>query len=87
MSFVGTYDSVEDAEADYQLVKTLHSEARDRLVVVLSRSRPSGRGLLAGTTAGGAILGAVAGQAAAGMSATTSRNSVSSSTSTARSRR
>jgi hypothetical protein len=30
MSFVGTYYSVEDAEADYQLVKTLHTEAGDR---------------------------------------------------------
>ena len=27
MVFVGVYDSVEDAEADYQLVKELHTEA------------------------------------------------------------
>src|SRR3954467_13575371 len=27
MAFVGVYDNVEDAEADYQLVKTLHTEA------------------------------------------------------------
>src|SRR4051794_13975216 len=27
MAFVGIYDSVEDAEADYQLIKELHNEA------------------------------------------------------------
>jgi uncharacterized membrane protein len=103
------YDSVADAEADYQLVKDLHTEAglidvydaavverRDGgktkvvkkhqtptraggvlgggiglatgLVVALFPFAAVGGGLLAGTTAGGAILGVVAGHAAAGMS-------------------
>jgi uncharacterized membrane protein len=109
MAYVGVYDSVADAEADYQLVKDLHREAglidaydaavverRDGgktkvvkkhetptraggvlgggiglatgLVVALFPFAAVGGGLLAGTTAGGAILGAVAGHAAAGMS-------------------
>jgi uncharacterized membrane protein len=109
VAFVGVYDSVEDAEADYQLVHDLHSEAglidawdaavierRDDgkvkivkkhetptrvggvlgggvglatgLVVVLFPFAAVGGGLLAATTAGGAVLGAVAGHAAAGMS-------------------
>jgi len=106
---VGVYDRVEDAEADYELVKELHTEVdlidaydaavierRDGgktkivkkhetptraggvlgggiglatgLVVALFPFAAVGGGLLAGTTAGGAILGAVAGHAAAGMS-------------------
>jgi uncharacterized membrane protein len=109
IAYVGVYGSVEDAEADYQLVKDLHVEAgmidgydaavierRDRgktkivkkhetptrvggvlgggvglatgLVVALFPFAAIGGGLLAATTAGGAILGAVAGHAAAGMS-------------------
>jgi uncharacterized membrane protein len=109
VAFVGVYDSVEDAQANYQLVHGLHSEAglidawdaavierRDDgrvkivkkhetptrvggvlgggvgratgLVVVLFPFAAVGGGLLAATTAGGAILGAVAGHAAAGMS-------------------
>ena len=109
IAFVGVYGSVEDAEADYQLVKDLHAEAglidgydaavverRDGgktkivkkhetptrvggvlgggvglatgLVVALFPFAAIGGGLLATTTAGGAILGAVAGHAAAGMS-------------------
>ena len=109
MVFVGTYDSVEEAQADYQLVHELHTEAglidgydaavverRDDgkvkivkkhetptrvggvlgggiglatgLVVVLFPFAAVGGGLVATTTAGGAILGAVAGHAAAGMS-------------------
>jgi uncharacterized membrane protein len=109
LAYVGVYDSVADAEADYQLVKDLHSEAglidaydaavverRERgktkivkkhetptraggvlgggvglatgLVVALFPFAAVGGGLLASTTAGGAILGAVAGHAAAGMS-------------------
>ena len=109
IAFVGVYGSVEDAEADYQLVKELHVEAglidgydaavierRDGgktrivkkhetptrvggvlgggvglatgLVVALFPFAAIGGGLLATTTAGGAILGAVAGHAAAGMS-------------------
>jgi uncharacterized membrane protein len=109
LAYVGVYDSVADAEADYQLVKDLHTEAglidaytaavverRDGgktkvvkkhetptrasgvlgggiglatgLVVALFPFAAVGGGLLAGTTAGGAILGAVAGHAAAGMS-------------------
>jgi uncharacterized membrane protein len=109
IAYVGVYGSVEDAEADYQLVKELHMEAglidgydaavierRDGgktkivkkhetptrvggvlgggvglatgLVVALFPFAAIGGGLLATTTAGGAILGAVAGHAAAGMS-------------------
>jgi uncharacterized membrane protein len=109
LAFVAVYDSVEDAEADYQLVKELHREAglidaydaavierndagktkivkkhetptraggvlgggvglATGLVVALFPFAAVGGGLLAGTTAGGAILGAVAGHAAAGMS-------------------
>src|SRR5436190_4860293 len=109
MAYAGIYDSVADAEADYQLVKDLHTEAglidaydaavverRDDgktkivkkhetptrvggvlggriglatgLVVALFPFAAVGGGLLAGTTAGGAILGAVAGHAAAGLS-------------------
>jgi len=106
---VGVYDDVADAEADYQLVKDLHTEAglidaydaavierreggktkivkkhetptrvggvlgggvglATGVVVALFPFAAVGGGLLAGTTAGGAILGAVAGHAAAGMS-------------------
>jgi uncharacterized membrane protein len=109
LAYVGVYDHVGDAEADYQLVKELHTDAglidahdaavierRDDgktkivkkhetptraggvlgggvglatgLVVALFPFAAVGGGLLAGTTAGGAILGAVAGHAAAGMS-------------------
>ncbi len=109
IAFVGVYGNVEDAEADYQLVKDLHVEAglidgydaavierRDGgktkivkkhetptrvggvlgggvglatgLVVALFPFAAIGGGLLATTTAGGALLGAVAGHAAAGMS-------------------
>src|SRR6476646_797137 len=109
IAYVGVYGSVEDAEADYQLVKDLHVEAglidgydaavierrRDGktksvkkhetptrvggvlgggmglatgLVVAIFPFAAIGGGLLAATTAGGAILGAVAGHAAAGMS-------------------
>ena len=109
IAFVGVYDSVDDAEADYRLVHALHSEAglidawdaavierRDDgkvkivkkhetptrvggvlgggvglatgLVVALFPFAAVGGGLLAATTAGGAILGSVAGHAAAGMS-------------------
>jgi uncharacterized membrane protein len=107
--YVGVYGDVADAEADYQLVKDLHTDAdlidaydaavierRDGgktkivkkhetptrvggvlgggvglatgVVVALFPFAAVGGGLLAGTTAGGAILGAVAGHAAAGMS-------------------
>jgi uncharacterized membrane protein len=109
MAYVGVYDSVDDAKADYQLVHDLHTEAglidaydaavierreggktkivkkhetptraggvlgggvglATGLVVALFPFAAVGGGLLAGTTAGGAILGAVAGHAAAGMS-------------------
>ena len=109
IAFVGVYGSVEDAEADYELVKELHVEAglidgydaavierRDGgktkivkkhetptrvggvlgggvglatgLVVALFPFAAIGGGLLAATTASGAVLGAVAGHAAAGMS-------------------
>ena len=109
LAYVGVYDSVDDAEADYQLVKDLHRDAglidaydaavierreggktkivkkhetptraggvlgggvglATGLVVALFPFAAVGGGLLAGTTAGGAILGAVAGHAAAGMS-------------------
>jgi uncharacterized membrane protein len=107
--YVGVYRDVAEAEADYQLVKDLHTEAdlidaydaavierresgKTRIVkkhetptrvggvlgggvglatgvvVALFPFAAVGGGLLAGTTAGGAILGAVAGHAAAGMS-------------------
>jgi uncharacterized membrane protein len=109
MAYVGVYPSVAAAEADYQLVKDLHTEAdlidaydaavierRDDgkvriarkhetptrvggvlgggvglatgLVVALFPFAAVGAGLLAATTAGGAVLGALAGHAAAGMS-------------------
>src|ERR1700733_11664372 len=109
MAFVGVYENVEDAQADYQLVHELHTKAglidaydaavverRDDgkvkivkkhetptrvggvmgggvglatgLVVALFPFAAIGGGLLAATTAGGAVLGAVAGHAAAGMS-------------------
>src|SRR5262245_17948681 len=107
--FVGVYDDVSDADADYELVKHLHTEANlidaydaalierradgkvkitkkhetptrvggvlgggvglaTGLVVALFPFAAIGGGLLAATTAGGAVLGAVAGHAAAGMS-------------------
>ena len=103
MAYVGVYPGVAEAEADYQLVKDLHTEAglidaydaavierRDDgkvkiakkhetptrvggvlgggvglatgLVIVLFPFAGIGAGLLAATTAGGAVLGAVAGQ-------------------------
>jgi uncharacterized membrane protein len=108
MVYVGVYDRVADAEADYELVKKLHTEAglvdaydaavverragktkivkkhetptrvggvlgggvglATGLVVALFPFAAIGGGLLAATTAGGAVLGAVAGHAAAGMS-------------------
>ena len=109
MAYVGVYDRVADAEADYDVVKALHTEAglidaydaavverRDDgktkivrkhetptrvggvlggglglatgLVVALFPFAAIGGGLLAATTAGGALLGAVAGHASAGMS-------------------
>ena len=109
IAYIGVYDDVADAEADYDLVKKLHTEAglidsydaavvqrredgkvkisskhetptrvggvlgggvglATGLVVVLFPFAAIGGGLLAATTAGGAILGAVAGHAAAGMS-------------------
>ena len=107
MAYVGVYDSIEDANSDYDLVKDLHSkvglidafdaaviERREDgkvkitrkhetptrvggvlgggvglatgLVVALFPFAAIGGGLLAATTAGGAVLGAVAGHAAAG---------------------
>src|SRR5215831_11714789 len=107
--FAGVYDSPADAEADYQVVKDLHTEAglidaydaavivrradgkvkiakkhetptraggvlgagvglATGVVLVLFPFAAIGGGLLAATTAGGAVLGAVAGHAAAGMS-------------------
>jgi uncharacterized membrane protein len=109
MAYVGVYPAVADAEADYDLVKDLHTEAglidaydaavierqddgkvkivkkhetptrvggvlgggvglATGLVVALFPFAALGGGLLAATTAGGAVLGAVAGHAAAGMS-------------------
>jgi uncharacterized membrane protein len=109
MAYVATYPSVADAEADYELVKDLHTEAglidaydaavierrsdgkvkitkkhetptrvggvlgggvglATGLVVALFPFAAIGGGLLAATTAGGAVLGAVTGHAAAGMS-------------------
>jgi len=109
MAYVGVYASVADAEADYELVKDLHTKAglidaydaavverrphgkakitkkhetptrvggvlgggvglATGLVVALFPFAAVGGGLLAATTAGGAVLGAVSGHAAAGMS-------------------
>jgi uncharacterized membrane protein len=109
MAYVGVYPNVRDANADYELVKDLHTEAglidaydaavierrsdgkvkitkkhetptrvggvmgagvglATGLVVALFPFAAIGGGLLAATTAGGAVLGAVAGHAAAGMS-------------------
>jgi uncharacterized membrane protein len=109
IAYVGVYEDVAAAEADYELVKDLHTEAglidgydaavversedgktkivkkhetptrvggvlgggvglATGLVVALFPFAAIGGGLLAATTAGGAILGAVAGHAAAGMS-------------------
>jgi uncharacterized membrane protein len=109
IAYVGIYDNVSDADADYELVKDLHTKANlidsydaavierrahgkvkitkkhetptrvggvlgggvglaTGLVVALFPFAAIGGGLIALTTAGGAILGAVAGHAAAGMS-------------------
>jgi uncharacterized membrane protein len=109
MVYVGVYPSVAGAEADYQLVKDLHTkedliDAYDAavverrpggktkivkqhetptrvggvlgggvglatgLVVALFPFAAIGGGLLAATSAGGAVLGSLAGHAAAGMS-------------------
>jgi Protein of unknown function (DUF1269) len=109
VAYIGVYANVEDAEADYQLVKDLHTQAgmldaydaaviekiadgkvritkkhetptrvggvlgggvglATGLVVVLFPFAAIGGGLIAATTAGGAVLGAVSGHAAAGMS-------------------
>jgi uncharacterized membrane protein len=109
VAYIGVYPSVEDAEADYQLVKDLHTKAgmldaydaaviekredgkvritkkhetptrvggvlgggvglATGLVLALFPFAAIGGGLLAASTAGGAVLGAVAGHAAAGMS-------------------
>lgn len=107
--FIGTYAAVDDAVADYDAVKSLHTDAQlidaydaavverrsggkvkivkkhetptrvggvlgggvglaTGLVVALFPAAAIGTGLLAATTAGGAVLGSVAGHAAAGMS-------------------
>ena len=109
IAYVGVYDNVSDADADYDLVKDLHTKAglidsydaavverrsggkvkiskkhetptrvggvlgggvglATGLVVALFPFAAIGGGLIALTTAGGAVLGAVAGHAAAGMS-------------------
>jgi len=109
VAYVGVYSDVAHAEADYELVKDLHTQAglldaydaavlerradgkvkivkqhetptrvggvlgggvglATGLVVALFPFAGIGAGLLAATTAGGAVLGAVAGHAAAGMS-------------------
>jgi uncharacterized membrane protein len=109
MVYVGVYPDLESAEADYQAVHELHTEAdlidaydaavihrrqdgkvkiahkhetptrvggvlgggvglATGLVVALFPFAAIGGGLLAATTAGGALLGAVTGHAAAGMS-------------------
>ena len=109
IAYVGVYDNVSDADADYALVKDLHTKENlidsydaavierradgkvkitkkhetptrvggvlgggvglaTGLVVVLFPIAAIGGGLIALTTAGGAVVGAVAGHAAAGMS-------------------
>jgi uncharacterized membrane protein len=108
-AFIGVYSDVADAQADYDAVKDLHTEAglidaydaavierKDSgkvkivkkhetptrvggvagggvglatgLVIALFPAAAIGTGLLAATTAGGAVLGSVAGHAAGGMS-------------------
>ena len=108
-AYVGVYPTVDDAEADYHLIKDLHVQAdlldaydaaviertshgkvkitkkhetptrvggvlgggvglATGLVVALFPFAAIGGGLVATTTAGGAVLGSVAGHAAAGMS-------------------
>jgi uncharacterized membrane protein len=108
-AFIGVYSDVSDAEADYDAVKDLHTEAglidaydaavierkddgkvkivkkhetptrvggvagggvglATGLVIALFPAAAIGTGLLAATTAGGALLGAAAGHAAGGMS-------------------
>jgi uncharacterized membrane protein len=109
IAYVGVYSSKDDAVADYEAIKDLHTELglidaydaavverRDDgkvkivkkhetptrvggvlgggvglatgLVIAIFPAAAIGAGLLATTTAGGAILGSVAGHAAAGMS-------------------
>ena len=109
IAYVGVYDNVSDADADYALVKDLHTKENlidsydaavierradgkvkitkkhetptrvggvlgggvglaTGLVVALFPIAAIGGGLIALTTAGGAVVGAVAGHAAAGMS-------------------
>ncbi len=109
IAYVGVYDNVSDADADYALVKDLHTKENlidsydaavierradgkvkitkkhetptrvggvlgggvglaTGLVVALFPIAAIGGGLIALTTAGGAVLGAVSGHAAAGMS-------------------
>ena len=109
IAYVGVYDNARDADADYDLVKDLHTKAglidsydaavierraggkvkitkkhetptrvggvlgggvglATGLVVALFPFAAIGGGLIALTTAGGAVIGAVAGHAAAGMS-------------------
>jgi uncharacterized membrane protein len=109
MVYVGVYPSLPDAQADYELVKDLHTQAGliDAYDAAVVERRPDGKvkiakkhetptrvggvlgggvglatglvvalfpfaalggGLLAATTAGGAVLGSVAGHAAAGLS-------------------
>jgi len=109
IAFVGVYDNAADANADYEVVKDLHTKENlidsydaavierradgkvkitkkhetptrvggvlgggvglaTGLVVALFPFAAIGGGLIALTTAGGAVLGAVAGHAAAGMS-------------------
>jgi len=109
MVYVGVYADVEAAEADYELIQDLHTEAglidaydaavlhrreNGKVKITKKHETPTrvggvlgggvglatglavaifpfaaiGGGLLAATTAGGAVLGAVAGHAAAGMS-------------------
>jgi uncharacterized membrane protein len=111
IAYVGVYSSKDDAVADYEAIKDLHTELglidaydaavverRDDgkvkivkkhetptrvggvlgggvglatgLVIAIFPAAAIGAGLLATTTAGGAILGSVAGHAAAGMSRT-----------------
>jgi hypothetical protein len=65
-AFLGVYDDVADAKADYEAVKLLHTEAG--LVIALFPAAAIGGGLLLATTGAGALLGSLAGHAAAGMS-------------------
>ena len=74
VAYVGVYPSVEDAEADYQLIKDLHTKAGmlDAYDAAVIEKRENGKVRITKKhetpTRVGGVLGAVTGHAAAGMS-------------------